>query len=405
MKNGIQPWGMDVVLILMIGGFLSGCVITGPQHDQVLSFTESQALYNQGLYEEAIESVSSFLSAQGGKDEHTVQAYRLRGECYEALKRYALARADYQHAVTEAESDKILLPGRQDFIHECSIRSGDTYLHEGAYRSADLAYRKLLWKKPCAKVRDEILFRRYICAVKMNKADAEEFLGQISNRKNVDEPALRQAFLGGSPIAPVYTPTSQVPVSYPWKDLVASGQWVVIDAGHGGRDPGAVSVAGYYEKTLNLAVAKKLAEKLRNMGVRVEMTRDTDRFIELNDRAEKGNQLYAGLFVSLHADSAANSSAHGYTIYLRRSACAAEKNAARLLNGALKAAGFDSRGIRPAGFRVLTRSDGPALLVEMGFLSNPVEADRMRKGEFIETMAEALSKGIADFLRTTTYDT
>ena len=78
---------------------------------------------------------------------------------------------------------------------------------------------------------------------------------------------------------------------------------VVIDAGHGGKDPGAISVKGFYEKPVNLSVARKVAAKLKQCGLRVVMTRSSDRFVELERRAEIANQYRADLFVSVHADS------------------------------------------------------------------------------------------------------
>jgi len=92
---------------------------------------------------------------------------------------------------------------------------------------------------------------------------------------------------------------------------------IVIDAGHGGKDPGATSSLGFYEKTVNLAVARRVAYLLRQRGVRVEMTRTGDYFIELEDRAAIANRLNADLFVSIHADSSPKSSRRGFTLYAR----------------------------------------------------------------------------------------
>lgn len=405
-KNRIK----GIAFIFMLSGLLSGCIVTGPHPEESLSFSEAEQRFEMKDYSAAADLLSRFLYDHRESSAQTARAFRMRGECRQALEKYSLARADYLRAVRAAEARGVYFENKLTFVYECKLLSNETYMLEGAFRSADRALQKLLWKKPPVAIRDRILYYRYICAMKMKSADAKKHLASISDMSHVNERELKRAFLdrtpmGKEPRKPLYKPKKLEPISTKWKTTFVPGQWVVIDAGHGGKDPGAISVLGYYEKDLNLAVASRLAQALRSMGVRVEMTRDTDRFIELNDRAEVGNRLHAGLFVSLHADSAANSSANGYTIYIDRSAAGAEKAAARIVDQALGAKGFKSRGVRPAGFRVLTRSNGPAMLVEMGFLSNPEEADRMRKGAFIQSMSQTLAQGIAEYLRVTAVDT
>src|SRR5206468_10612420 len=92
---------------------------------------------------------------------------------------------------------------------------------------------------------------------------------------------------------------------------------VVIDAGHGGRDPGATSVSGQvHEKDLTLTLARAVRDELVKRGrVRVAMTRDDDRYLTLDDRAAVARRLNAGLFVSLHMDSAPNPLARGASVY------------------------------------------------------------------------------------------
>jgi len=95
---------------------------------------------------------------------------------------------------------------------------------------------------------------------------------------------------------------------------------VVLDPGHGGRDPGAIGVNGLQEKDVNLAVARQVARRLQDRGVEVFLTRQGDSFLELEDRAAMANRLRPDLFVSLHADSAANGAASGFPVYVSRSA-------------------------------------------------------------------------------------
>ena len=188
---------------------------------------------------------------------------------------------------------------------------------------------------------------------------------------------------------------------------------VLIDPGHGGKDPGATGVSGSsLEKDLALAMAKELADLLEQRGrVRVALTRETDRYLTLEQRAAIARRLQAGLFLSLHMDSAPNPLAKGATIYsLSDVASSAEaarfaqaENAidgalsseedgsvrALLADVALREQMEDSAGLaerllrraagrvelrpRPhqfAAFHVLRRAETPAVLVEAGYISN-----------------------------------
>jgi len=174
---------------------------------------------------------------------------------------------------------------------------------------------------------------------------------------------------------------------------------VVIDAGHGGHDPGAISVLGYPEKDINLQVALKIAARLRRMGIEVVLTRQSDRFIELEQRAQIANQYKAALFVSIHADSASNRSARGFTVYVARSASWQSQKAAKAIVSALRRTGLESRGIQRADYRVLVHTTGPAVLIELGFVSNRSEAGLLRNSAFQERLAAAIASGIAEYLR------
>ena len=173
---------------------------------------------------------------------------------------------------------------------------------------------------------------------------------------------------------------------------------VVIDAGHGGKDPGATSCLGFYEKTVNLAVARKVASLLKQKGVRAVMTRDNDTFIELEGRAAIANRYNADLFVSIHADSSPSSSTRGFTMYVARSASWSSRRAASAIAKSMARTGLDSRGTRGADFRVLVHTSGPAVLIEMGYLSNRTEARLLNDSSFQNRLAQAIASGISDFL-------
>ncbi|MFW5914839.1 MAG: N-acetylmuramoyl-L-alanine amidase, partial [Planctomycetota bacterium] len=152
---------------------------------------------------------------------------------------------------------------------------------------------------------------------------------------------------------------------------------VVIDAGHGGKDPGAISPNGLREKDINLAVANEVARLLRRDGMDVIRVRDGDTFVELNERAEIANRNEADLFVSIHADSSTNAGARGYTVYVSRQAPRNAHRAAESVLSSMGRTGMENRGVRTADYRVLVKTRCPAVLVELGFLSNRKEANEL----------------------------
>jgi N-acetylmuramoyl-L-alanine amidase len=173
---------------------------------------------------------------------------------------------------------------------------------------------------------------------------------------------------------------------------------VVIDAGHGGKDPGATSCLGFQEKTVNLAVAQKVASLLGQSGVKATMTRSNDIFIELEDRAAVANRCDADLFVSIHADSCPDSSTRGFTMYVSRSASWSSRRAASAIAKSLAKTGLTSRGTQKADYRVLVQTRGPAVLIELGYLSNSSDAGLLRDSSFQSRLAQAIASGISDFL-------
>jgi len=174
---------------------------------------------------------------------------------------------------------------------------------------------------------------------------------------------------------------------------------IVVDPGHGGRDPGTTAAPGGYEKNVNLRVGTKLAGILQRRGHRVTMTRQGDRYIELESRAAIANQRDADLFVSIHADSVPDPSVQGFTVYVANNASRESQQAAQAIVRALKTTGLRSRGVRREDYRVLVKTSGPAVLVEMGYLSNPREARKLLDSTFQNRLAVAIAAGIGDYLR------
>ncbi len=192
-------------------------------------------------------------------------------------------------------------------------------------------------------------------------------------------------------------PALHKPASSPLVRVNGSSRCIVIDAGHGGKDPGATSVLGGYEKTINLAVARKVASLLSRRGFKVRMTRTSDTYPELEERAAIANRLRADLFVSIHSDSFPKSSRRGYTMYVAKSASRHSFRAAGAIARSMSRTGLGSHGTQTANYKVLVGTRGPAVLVEMGYLTNRKEAALLRSRSFQTRIAEAIADGISDY--------
>ncbi len=173
---------------------------------------------------------------------------------------------------------------------------------------------------------------------------------------------------------------------------------VVIDAGHGGKDPGSQAYRKVDEKTINLAVARLVAKKLSARGVKVVMTRNSDVFIELADRAAAGR--HADLFVSIHADSNPDPSKRGHTVIYPRGADSRSVQLGRFIDHHLTAAGSPRYSLRAdnRGLLVLRKAECPAVLVELGYLTNRTEAALLASPEYQEKLATGVANGIIAYL-------
>jgi len=218
---------------------------------------------------------------------------------------------------------------------------------------------------------------------------------------------------------------------------------IVIDAGHGGKDPGAVGYKGTKEKDIALDVAKRLEKKLsKNMNVKVVMTRDEDVFLRLSERTKIANESNGNLFISIHTNAAEDRRASGFETFLigpnKNEAAvrvAARENAVLELEGvagkkltnedliqatiaqsafASKSEQFASmvqqeikkrvqsrdRGVKQAGFYVLMGASMPNVLVELGFISNPSEEKKLRSPQYRDQLATAIYRAVEQYKKT-----
>jgi N-acetylmuramoyl-L-alanine amidase len=213
---------------------------------------------------------------------------------------------------------------------------------------------------------------------------------------------------------------------------------VMLDPGHGGKDPGAIGISGTYEKQVALATAFELKRQLESQGrYRVAMTRTRDAFIPLDDRVAKAQAHGASLFVSMHADAIGDHSVRGASVYTladtasdaQTAALARRENSAdrfgmpgfnappevaRILASLVRRetrvgssrlasnlVGSLDRDLpmlpnpeRHAGFVVLKAADIPSVLVEMGFMSNPADEAELRRPQHRARVAEAMKRAV-----------
>jgi N-acetylmuramoyl-L-alanine amidase len=219
---------------------------------------------------------------------------------------------------------------------------------------------------------------------------------------------------------------------------------IVIDAGHGGNDPGAIGRNGLKEKDVNLDIAKKLSSLLRLEGVETVFTRSTDKFIPLSTRVSIANHSGADLFISIHSNAARSRSLCGFEVYYvapsvsdsQRAALTARSTSLNLKDTEFSSDAQDLRtivwdmiytnsraesidlshslckimdssidanilGVKNARFQVLKGITMPGILIEVGFVSNLNEERLLRTGAYREKLAEGILEGIRDYSQET----
>ena len=219
---------------------------------------------------------------------------------------------------------------------------------------------------------------------------------------------------------------------------------IVIDAGHGGHDSGAIG-GGRYEKDLVLQIARRTAKYLKKKRFKVKMTRSTDRFVKLKKRTHYANRQKADIFVSIHANAIANKKRFGKvygveTYFLQTTRSAKAKRIAAIENSVVldkndylsndvilqavlsgpkielshklaidvqskilrharqKYRGIKDGGVKPAPFWVLVGAQMPSILVEVGYITNPIERRRLFNADYQNRIAKGIVDGISNYL-------
>lgn len=188
--------------------------------------------------------------------------------------------------------------------------------------------------------------------------------------------------------------------------FIVHKELIVIDPGHGGSDTGTQSISKprYKEKSFNLVTAKLVRTYLTQLGYRVEMTREKDKFISLEKRSQFANEKKPSLFVSIHYNSAPSAKAQGVEIFHfqdwqnKQRSNASKKLAQVVLKSILKQTNADSRGVKNGNYAVIRETKMPAILVEGGFLSNEDELKKLKDPAYLKKMAWGIAKGISNYL-------
>ncbi|SHG00256.1 N-acetylmuramoyl-L-alanine amidase [Ornithinibacillus halophilus] len=174
------------------------------------------------------------------------------------------------------------------------------------------------------------------------------------------------------------------------------GYTIVIDPGHGGKDPGAIGINGVHEKDLILSTSKKIAKQLRENGAKVVLTRTDDYFVSLDERINIAHAHNADAFISIHYNAFSIENVQGFNTYYFSSAT--NRNLAKAIHGSLaEEVNLHNRGLLEDDYRVLRKNQRPSVLIELGFITNSVELKTLQSDGYQSLVAKAIAKGLMDF--------
>jgi N-acetylmuramoyl-L-alanine amidase len=221
-------------------------------------------------------------------------------------------------------------------------------------------------------------------------------VGLFQERQRAEE--VQQSLVAASLPATIMAATAPAVAATPLVPSVPRGQTlVVIDPGHGGRDPGAVGIGGIQEKQINTTISNRVQQRLQEAGLTVLMTREGDQWVDLDARAQFANRAGADVFVSIHANAISMSrpEVNGLETYYLASG---ERLARSIHNRVLGNTDMRDRGVRQARFYVLRHTSMPAVLVETGFVTGAEDAARFRNPTAVNQIADGIARGILDYL-------
>ncbi|MHB1404356.1 MAG: N-acetylmuramoyl-L-alanine amidase family protein [Desulfitobacteriaceae bacterium] len=186
---------------------------------------------------------------------------------------------------------------------------------------------------------------------------------------------------------------------------------VMLDPGHGGYDPGAITKQGVYEKDINLKMANKIRDFLKPSGIEVIQSRDEDedfapdrgtgkttkKQIDLNYRIAIAQQSKADIFVSIHVNAATTSQKSGAETFYHFSSDSGKRLAETIQSELIKIPGMNRRVAKPADFYIMRNTAMPAVVIELGYLSNATERSKLQQSWYQDQLAKGIAKGIAQY--------
>jgi N-acetylmuramoyl-L-alanine amidase len=180
---------------------------------------------------------------------------------------------------------------------------------------------------------------------------------------------------------------------------VPNGRMVVmIDPGHGGKDPGTIGIGGVQEKNVILPISQEVAAILEQQGVQAVLTRTSDYFVSLEGRVQMADRANANLFVSIHANAISMSrpDVNGLETYYYSSG---QRLAQTIHNSILQSVDVGDRRVRQARFYVLRKSSMPSVLVEVGFLTGRDDSAKLANPNYRSQVAQAIARGILQYIQ------
>ncbi|MCK6204932.1 SH3 domain-containing protein [Bacillus infantis] len=186
-------------------------------------------------------------------------------------------------------------------------------------------------------------------------------------------------------------------IEKPGAELHLQGKTIVLDPGHGGRDNGTTGARGTQEKTVTIKTAQLLYSKLKAAGANVILTRSTDTYIPLSSRVGSASYHNADAFISLHYDSINDKSVRGMTVYYYHGF---QKPLAESVHSSLAAqTKLKDRGVRAGDYFVIRENNKNAILLELGYLSNPAEEMLVTSPQYQEAAAAGIYQGLARYFK------
>ena len=374
--------------------------------------------------QQAIEALQKLVRTYPNS-QYVPHAYYWLGRCYDHINKDRQAITQYQIVENRYADSELLEPAQLELAH--------LYARQGYITRAETFYNNLI----NSSTKPEIIAAA-AAELQVLKPEHKQVVlppeNRVQTRTQTQTPAQTQSKSKPKLSTSTPNPKGLDPESLT-REFGLIAKTIVIDPGHGGKDPGALGSSTTHEKDIVLNISEELRDVLTKRGYTVLMTRETNRFIPLRERTKFATQHKADLFLSIHANASESSQAKGIETYyldVNSTDKASEQIAARenansgysiqelesLLKGLIQESksedsrrlaehvqqklvqvtGAANRGVKHARFVVLIGAKVPSILIETGFVSNPTESRKLRTSAYQHKIATAIADGIDKFL-------